>query len=515
MSLREFLKKMNVEVQKEEMDYSIIRYPWTPVTNEELSYCIADVVGLYQALQRQFKTDGSNMSSVPLTSTGYVRADFKSAMRRGGYLSQVRECSPDYDLYLALRRAFRGGNTHANRCYTGIILENVQSYDMSSAYPAAIVNMPFPIKPFTLQTDVHDPEDLLDGFPYVFCIEFRNIKLRDPFDGCPYFSIHKTYDLRDAINDNGRIIEAKHFKTWITDVDFSIIREQYVWEDARITRGYMSEYGLLPKAMRDVTMQYFRKKTELKGVAGQEVYYAKAKAKLNSIYGMTATNPVRTNVIFNGHDFEVEEQDEKEALAKSNKRAFCTYATGVWVTAHCRRLLHDAINLCGHNFVYCDTDSVKFVGDVDFTALNDRIRALSERRGAYADDPAGNRHYLGVFEHDAHYKRFKTLGAKKYAYEDDVGKLHITIAGVSKSGADELGCLENFEDFFVFRYSAGQEATYNDDWIDDPLIIDGHILVISPNIYLHEAEYTIGLTAEYKKLFQLTQEQLDKIMKTR
>ena len=78
-----------------------------------------------------------------------------------------------------------------------------------------------------------------------------------------------------------------------------------------------------------------------------------------------------------------------------------------------------------------------------------------------------------------------------------------------------MGCLENFKDGFVFRDSAGQEAYYNDEWQEDPLDIDGHILPISPNIYLAQGEYTLGLTLEYKRLFHLTQEQFDKIIKTR
>ena len=95
----------------------------------------------------------------------------------------------------------------------------------------------------------------------------------------------------------------------------------------------MSEYGRLPQAMIDVTMDYYRKKTELKGVAGQEVYYTKAKNKLNSIYGMCATNPVRTSLVFNGNDFEVKEVDEKTELKKANSKAFTVFAWGCWCTA--------------------------------------------------------------------------------------------------------------------------------------------------------------------------------------
>lgn len=515
MSLREFLKKMGVEHQKTELDYSIRRYPWTPLSDQELEYCIIDVLGLYEALRKMFKADGNTLADVPITSTGYVRKDFKGAMRRGGWIKEVRKAAPSYDVYLALRRAFRGGNTHANRCYTGIIMENVTSYDRASSYPDVLVNMPYPVKKFEQQFDVHEPDDLLDGFPYVFCLDVWDIELQDPFWGCPYLSIHKCYNLLGCVNDNGRVLSAKRFQTWLTDVDFMIVKQQYKWSKAKITKCYRSEYGLLPRGMKDVTMLYYRRKTELKGVKGQEIYYNKAKNKLNSIYGMCATNPVRTSLVFNGHDFEVKEVNEEEELDKANRKSFTEFAWGCWCTAWARWWLEKAIRLCGHNFIYCDTDSVKYVGDVDFTELNAEIQAQSERHGAYADDPAGNRHYLGVYEKDATYKRFVTLGAKKYAYEDDNGELHITIAGVSKDGAKELGKLENFQDGFVFHESAGQEAFYNDDWIETTYTVDGHELVISPNIYLRQADYTLGLTLEYKRLFYLSQEEFYKIVRTR
>lgn len=513
MSLREFLHKMNIEHQKTELDYAQRRFPWTPLTDKELEYCIIDVLGLYEALRKMFKADGNTIADVPLTSTGYVRTDFKRAMRQGGFLPMVHDCAPSYDVYLALRRAFRGGTTHANRCYTGVILENVTSYDRASSYPDVLVNMPYPVKPF-VRDYTTDPDKLLDGFPYVMCIDFFDVDLRDPFYGCPYLSIHKCYNLTGAINDNGRVIRAKRFQTWLTDIDFQIVKEQYKWNRAVITSCYRSEYGLLPSAMKAVTMDYYERKTKLKGVDGQEVYYMKAKNKLNSIYGMCATNPVRTSLVFNGTDFNVKEVNEEEELKKANKKSFTVFAWGCWCTAWARYWLERAIRLCGHKFVYCDTDSVKYIGDVDFSKLNKEIQAQSERHKAYADDPAGNRHYLGVYEHDATYKRFCTLGAKKYAYEDQDGKLHITIAGVSKGGAAELGKLENFKDGFVFHDSGGMEAVYNDQW-GEPIVIDGHELSIPPNIYLSNGEYTLGLTLEYKRLFHLTQEEFDKIMKSR
>lgn len=529
MSLRQFLKKMGIEHQKTEMDYSVIRYPWTPITEEELEYCVNDVLGLYEALKKSMQADGHSIANVPISSTGYVREDVKHAMNAAKLLKDVRACAPDWELYLALRRCFRGGNTHANRVYAEMIIPEVYSFDRASSYPDVLVNMPFPVKPFVRQ-DITKLEEIEPEMPYVLRIRFRNIRLTDEFDGCPYFSIHKCQELAGVINDNGRVISAKILSTYLTDIDLAIVISHYSFDFAEILESWQSEYGMLPAAIRDVIMEYYRKKTELKGVAGQEIYYDKAKAKLNSIYGLMAQNPLRTTLVFNGVDFSVKEVDEQEELQKANQKSFTVFAWGCWCTAWARYWLQRAIDLCGHKFIYCDTDSVKFVGDVDFNELNNEIRMQSEENHAYADDPAGNRHYLGVFEYEGKtdengkliptYKNFATLGAKKYAYEDNNGKLHITIAGVSKTGADELGSLENFHDGFVFRENAGIEAYYNDtlrefdtgDW--PQIVLDGHPFKITPNIYLTKGEYTLGMTLDYQDLIHLSQEDFDRMLKT-
>ena len=78
-----------------------------------------------------------------------------------------------------------------------------------------------------------------------------------------------------------------------------------------------------------------------------------------------------------------------------------------------------------------------------------------------------------------------------------------------------MGKLENFREGFIFRDSAGLEAFYNDVAMEEPLEIDGHELIVTPNIYLSQGRYRLGLTQDYKWLFRLTQEQYDKILKSR
>lgn len=117
LSLSAFTKKFNVAYQKlsgDEFDYTKQRYSDTPLTEKELEYCVNDVRGLVEAIKAEMKRDNDNLYTIPLTSTGYVRRDVKAALRQWGQY-KVNELLPTADVYILLREAFRGGNTHANR----------------------------------------------------------------------------------------------------------------------------------------------------------------------------------------------------------------------------------------------------------------------------------------------------------------------------------------------------------------------------------------------------------------
>lgn len=514
MSLDEFTHKMGVSDAKiRGFDYSVLRYPWSDLTEEELLYCISDVKGLVQALRIQFETDGDNLYTVPLTSTGYVRRDVRKAMR--SYNKQdLKEQLPDYEVFRMLREAFRGGNTHANRYYSDLIIPDVKSYDRVSSYPDVQLNHRFPLSPW-----IHEDPEKLDcdramrkiikhGRACLMRVAFENIQLRDPLFGCPYLPKAKCRTVLNGDFDNGRILSADYLETTLTDVDFRIVMEQYDFRYITFIDFYHSRYGLLPKQLRNTIMSYFQSKTDLKGVAGQEVYYMKVKNKLNSIYGMSVQSPVKQSIDYIDDDFVERIEPESELLDKSNKKAFQNYAWGVWTTAWARWELEQAIKLAGNGFVYCDTDSVKYIGDVDFSEYNNNHMELSKKNEAFASDPEGNEHYLGVYEFDGDYKNFITMGAKKYAYEYRDGSIGITVAGVAKTkGGEELaaaGGLKEFKDGFVFREAGGTESLYNDIPYGKgyDIIREGKRIHITSYVVIKESEYTLGITGEYRQLLE-------------
>ena len=294
MSLSQFTKRMRVKHTKlsgEDFDYSQKRYPWTELSDEELEYCVNDVFGLVEAVNALMARDGDTLQTIPLTSTGYVRRNAKKAMRQGIHHSFVYSILPDYEVYTALVEAFRGGNTHANRYYAGDIIENVHSADRSSSYPAVMCNCEFPMTQFIpiLKSDLNKEYIArcitVRHKALLLRIRIENLKLRDKFWGCPYLSSDKCRNCSKVVDttENGRILSAHRIETTVTDVDLKIITEEYTG-DITFLQGWYASYKKLPQPLIDEVVKYYREKTELKGVIGQEIYYDKAKALLNSLY---------------------------------------------------------------------------------------------------------------------------------------------------------------------------------------------------------------------------------------
>lgn len=507
MRLEEYTKRMGVKHQKldgKEFDYSKRRYPWTLLTQYEMDYAVHDVIGLIESLEVEMDADGDDCKTIPLTSTGYVRRDTKAAMKAGP-IHEVKDALPDEPLYRLLREAFRGGDTHANRYYAGRKLVGVKSADRSSSYPDVICNCPFPVKPFIRTGAIPYEEICADNrSAWVVKLAMYNAELRDSHWGDPYISRDRCSILTGGQFDNGRVLRATQLVTAVTDIDLKILRETYTF-DAVVLDSYKSAYGRLPQQLIDVNIEYYRRKTELKGVAGQEIYYMKSKNKLNSIYGMTAQDPGKQDILFLDGEY-VEMADPLfEVLERYNKKAFLTYAWGVWVTAWARYRLYEGVKLAGDGFVYCDTDSVKYIGSIDWTEYNERRKADSIASGACATDPQGEVHYMGVYEEEGEAEEFKTLGAKKYVYRKG-GKLTITVAGVGKiEGAKELekaGGIDAFTPGFVFRDAGGLDAVYNDDPPTAKIEAEGHTCRVGPNVYLRPSEYTVGITNEYEKILE-------------
>ncbi len=511
-------KTLNVDHQKlvGDLDYKIIRYPWTPLTDQELAYCTHDVIGVVECVLTMLHSYGDTLNSIPYTATGYIRRRVKAAMASWSF-GGIRSLQNPLEVYDRMRTAFRGGDTHANRFQVGSIHGQVWSYDRSSSYPDVICHCKFPMTKFkeiepTRESVVSEIEH---GKAVMFKIAFKNIHLKDPLTGDPYIdNSHCTMKgFRPPVKmnrDNGRVLSAEYLEIAITDIDYEIIDKQYTWESDSIEWAMSARYGYLPQPLIDVVLKLYKAKTALKGIKGRELEYIHAKQEINACFGMMCQHPISNPIVFRNGEWKPDPKINREELyQKAIDKAFLSYAWAIWVTAWARYRLQEGIEIAcktsKRNWLYCDTDSVKGMGPLpDFRAYNSiRIRD-AKRSGAYATDPKGEVHYMGVFENEGVYDLFCTLGAKRYCTVEN-GELEITVAGVPKEKGSawlaEHGGIEAFKIDMIFPGSATGKlgCIYNDD-VDQTITVDGHRLRITRNVVLVECDYRMTDQYNYQEL---------------
>lgn len=525
MSLAKFCENTsNVTHYKllDQYDYRKIRTPRTPLTEIEEAYCYNDVRGLAQCIAELLKVD--TIATIPLTNTGYVRREFREAMKSNKKNNtNFLKTQLTKEHYEMLVRAFRGGDTHANRFTVNTIQENVHSFDISSSYPACMMMDDFPISRFSDCT-IEDDEKLqyfMEHFCCVFDVTFYNI-YADNSNVMPYIDIAHCKKQSKIINDNGRILRAEMISLTCTNIDLKIILDTYKFEYFEIDKAIYAEKGKLPKEFRLKIMEYYDIKTKLKGFVEKEYEYMKSKNRLNSSYGMMVTSILHSDIQYDIFEMEWNESygeitDALESFYKSRNN-FLSYQWGVFVTANARKRLRDMISIVGSDNLYNDTDSIKFIEEkhiVEFEEMNKKlieqaenndIPAYSNRTDIVDGKEVTTRFYLGTWDNDGEYLRFKTLGSKKYCVEKmkkdkktkELKKVfEITVSGMSKEkGAKQVGNIDNFMIGKQF-HDVGRTTSWYNDSSPKMIEVNGDTFLTASNIGILESTYELGVTSEY------------------
>lgn len=549
-----------------DLDYSKPRHSGTPLTDEEWGYCVNDVRVVMAYIQEKINEDG-NITRLQLTKTGYVRKycrdscmfehkDHKKGTWKAlNYRRMMEGLTLETDEYLQLRRGFHGGFTHANMYHSGEICKDVDSYDFTSSYPAQIVmSNEFPMSKGELKEIRTDKEFryYLKRYACLFDISFR--RLRSKEGAADHFlSVSKCWKKTgETLEDNGRIIanfdryddegnviQLGELCTTITNIDFEVLEAFYEWDSIRVKNFRVYRKGYLPKDLVDAVLTLYEKKTQLKGVEGMEAEYMGSKEKVNACFGMMVTDIVRElNEYKNGEWLEPRMEDLQERIKEYNEdpKRFLFYPWGVWVTALAQRALATAIAAVGpDDYIYADTDSVKIMHAERhqdyFENYNRNIIRKLEKAMKHHGFPVerirpktvkGVEKPLGVWDHENEkpLPRFKTLGAKRYIYEDADGGFHLTVSGVNKKFAvpyllkkyGKDGFFEKFEDELVIPGSATGKMTHT--YIDEEMT--GTLTDYLGNeasyhelsgIHLESCEYSLELSEQYLRLLMGIKEQ--------
>lgn len=593
-SLAKWAKDLNTTARKQEgmVDYNLIHYQDSKLYYNDWKYMLYDVLTLEQCVKKQLENYCDTLVTVPLTSTGYIRRDARKrfkADRKNRVDFEKTALSPH--LYKLFRKAFAGGLTHQNRFIKNDIVTppqgcTIRHRDFRSHYPTQQVSREngFPVtlfvpfyryrqgrKPFTFED--------VDKWTKTHCllieIVIRKMEIKKGVT-IPYAQSVKWYDgrmtgFKRTIDDNGRVLKADgSSKVVLTELDLKWIRKQYTF-DYVITEVWGAKRGSAPKYLIDTVKEKYLGKTQYKEELKQarkagkdsdiihdlESSLMKSKNGLNGIYGMSATNPVRTeySLSVNGEWEESKLNDDiiKEKLEKfyKSRNNFMAYQLGVYTTALARNDLLTVVEIIGYeNVLYVDTDSAFYVSNEEtekrIDEYNRKQKDHAEKVGAYIVHDGKKTYFDSFDDENEDIKRFVSLHAKAYAYETPrqkkrktpiiqkvVGKavapqtiplqakrgLHCTIAGVSEKGRNgntrikELGCLENMHAGFTFKDCGGTRCVYIEAQPHTETI-NGHLLEIAGSAIILPVEKKLsGLITheEYMNDWEVIDEDVENI----
>ncbi len=491
-----------------DLDYSIPRNSFTPLTDEELEYCSFDCRVLNDFFEWIYINYRDNGLPFPLTSTGLVRHDTKYYFNKLERVATGKTKKPSnfakyilpklfpdtYEEYSDfINNCYAGGFTHANAALAGYVINNVNGGDFTSSYPYTIMFQQFPMTPFEPSSCVTTLADVANnyaaGVATIFKARFTGIHATTSHST---ISISKIYEYNgsiddtqkeiDAIVDNGRIVYADHLTVYLTDLDYlENIAQFYEWDDVEIFDAKTSKYGYLPDYVRFACACFYSKKNQLKraGMDGTTAYKL-AKAFVNSIYGMMVERLNVSDIKYEDGDWfeyidvieglSIEENAEvayKRALfTESGKlRKFLSPYWGAYVTAHARGNLFKILRQINSDAIYCDTDSIYYQNPDKWQHVCDNYnrniydtnrKIINEWNNTHpADMQLDINDFIDLGEFDklnkkGNYTRFITLGAKRYLKEYD-GETVATIAGLPKTALNEYAEANEQDPFDVFR----------------------------------------------------------------
>lgn len=455
------------------LDYDLIRNSSTPLTSDEILYICNDIKVVLACIYEKIENEG-DILKIPLTNTGYVRRFCKKECLEEEGISKrkskkfwkyhhlMQRLQLSEEEYKLNQRAFQGGYTHACPRYSGQVVNDVGSIDFTSSYPYALVSEPrYPMGRGQWQKIQTTKELLynLKHFACIFDIKFIGIQSSVEFDN--YISSAHCWSLKNPVINNGRVYSADELTTTITEIDFSIIQRMYKWESIEIGKFIRYARSYLPTDFVKAILTLYKDKTVLKdntnGDSFLEREYMLKKGMLNSCYGMTVTNIVRDEITYNT-DWGIELKNYADEIEKYNSTwgRFLFYPWGIYCTAISRRNIFDGIfefsnefksNASASDYIYSDTDSIKCTNINNhmeyINQYNQRCRDKLQKAMEWHKLPfelceptnaKGKKILLGAWDIEKPYNRFKSLGAKRYMYEQD-GHINITVSGLNKKTA--------------------------------------------------------------------------------
>lgn len=290
------------------------------------------------------------------------------------------------------------------------MLSDVQSWDKKSSYPSVMLQNKFAAEKFRT---AHYKREYIDKYSCIMDVEFYDITSTSMHS---IESSHKIIEYKNPKWDNGRLISADYIHVLLTQYDFKIYEKFYKWQSMNVINFKIARQKPLPDFLLRKVLKYFCLKENSKK---DPLLYYVSKTRVNAFYGLCCSRHHFTETVYKDGSWTVEnainqKTGEEKTFDDFVKNDFLLPIWGIEITAAARYDLLMNVWKNRHYVVYCDTDSIYFAKGYNKTIIIDHNAILKAMNRAGIQRNFEN---LGCYEFEGRYKRFKTLGAKRYIKE--------------------------------------------------------------------------------------------------
>lgn len=360
---------------------------------------------------------------------------------------------PDYYTWSDIKRAYTGGISYVNPIYVERSIENpITVIDVNSMYPYCLRTFPIPYGRFVKKDGAPDMKAggaWIAGARVSFrlknewnlpCIQIKEKYgrkwLRESTD-------YMKYGEEDTYNEDVIFFTSVDYETFCENYDFTVHKWLYHYHFPNVANKdgktfidrFYAEKQNADKIMSAIKKEFpedFKEKDEyLKASLDRQ----ESKVMMNSAYGKHGTKYFlfAKDSIYLGPEEGVKYIPETSLARNPEKEPshyYCPYAA--FVTAYARRMLVTTWNAFEGRALYCDTDSIHFLG----TGMPEKIHSTVdwERSGG-----------LGLWKVEDVFSKGRYIRSKTYIEIKEDGETNITCAGATP----DIKALMDWETFRV------------------------------------------------------------------
>ncbi len=346
---------------------------------------------------------------------------------------------PDFHTWLDIKRAYTGGIAYVNPVYAErSIYERITVLDVNSMYSYCLRTFPIPYGRFE---KVDGKPDTNKSGCWIACARV-SFRVKNEYN-LPCIQIKETYGRKwltestdymrygevDPYNEDVIFFTSVDYETYCENYDFTVHKWLYhywfpnwAYKDGRtfIDRFYAEKQNA-DNIMNEI--KRLKPETYVNDIDFQRASFDRQESKImmNSAYGKHGTKYFlyAKDSVYQGDDQPVKYVPETQLSRDPDKEPshyYCPYAS--FVTAYARRMLVTTWNAFKGRAVYCDTDSIHFIGTVD--DIPESVNVDTDKTGA-----------LGLWKVENEFIKGRYLRAKSYIEISADGEHNIVCAGAT------------------------------------------------------------------------------------